>query len=288
MLAVVAITLAAAAGAVVALGLVWAVQERVLFQPSGPPWPAGDGARRVDYRADDGAPLFAYVVDEARGTAPAAARGALVAFHGNADLAGWLVPWARELSRRTGRLVVLAEYRGYAGLPGPPRVEGVRRDARAALRLTTETLGVPPARVALYGHSLGSAVATELAAEAGASTLLLESPFTSARAMARLAARPIAAAWPLVGRIPYDTEARVRALDAPVWVAHGERDVIVPVAMGRAVHAAARRPGELLLVPDAGHNDVWDVAGERYWAWVERALGAADPPRAAPAVTTPP
>jgi fermentation-respiration switch protein FrsA (DUF1100 family) len=55
-------------------------------------------------------------------------------------------------------------------------------------------------------------------------------------------------------------------------VVHGERDGVIPVRMGRAVHAAARVPGDLLLVRGAGHNDVRDVAGDAYWAWLRRAL----------------
>jgi hypothetical protein len=42
--------------------------------------------------------------------------------------------------------------------------------------------------------------------------------------------------------------------------------------MGRAVHAAARVPGELLVVPGAGHNDVIDTGGDAYWEWMRRAL----------------
>jgi pimeloyl-ACP methyl ester carboxylesterase len=79
-----------------------------------------------------------------------------------------------------------------------------------------------------------------------------------------------------VARVHFDTHARVAALDAPVWVAHGLVDLIVPARMGIAVHAAARRPGELLLLERAGHNDVVEAGGARYWAWLARALGVTD------------
>ena len=72
--------------------------------------------------------------------------------------------------------------------------------------------------------------------------------------------------------------ARVAAVTAPVWVAHGERDTVIPADMGRAVYAAARVRGRLLLVPDAGHNDVAAVAGEDYWRWIAAALGARTSP----------
>ncbi len=252
---------------VVALIAMWRLQERIVWQPPRlAAYPSGE-ARRIDYRADDGQPLFAFVVGE-----PARAPGVIIAFHGNADLAVWTVPWAAEVQRRTGWAVIVAEYRGYGGLPGSPDYLSSQRDARATYRVAREQLGVDARRIALYGHSLGSAVAAELASEHAPSVLILEAPFTSARDMARRMLAPVAAVWSVVARVHFDTRSTVAALDVPTWVVHGERDGVIPVRMGRAVHAAARVPGELLLVRGAGHNDVRDVAGDAYWGWLRRAL----------------
>lgn len=262
----------------VGVALVLVRQERIVWQP--PRVRAADratptGVERLDYAAADGQPLLAYVV---RPPDSAAAGRVLLAFHGNAELAVWSVPWAAEVARRTGRTVVLPEYRGYAGLPGAPTYPGSALDARAALAATLAHL--PATDVALYGHSLGSAVAGELAAAMAAdrrppTALALESPFTSARAMARvLVHEGMERWWQRISRVHFDTEARVAALDVPVAVAHGALDLIIPASMGRRVHAAARRPGELLVVPRAGHNDVVESGGEAYWTWLARALGA--------------
>lgn len=254
--------------------LLWWRQERILFQPPGRPWPDGDGARRLEYAASDGQRLFGYVVGD-----PGPGRPLVVVFHGNADLAGWWVPWAREVERRTGWSVLLAEYRGYAGVAGEPTYTRSAHDARAAWEAATGTLGARPRDVALFGHSLGSAIATELATEVeregqAPRALLLQSPFTSARAMARIiVARPLLALWSVISRVHFDTEEKVRALRVPVSVSHGERDLLIPVRMGRAVYDAARLKGELLTVPGAGHNDVDDVGGDAYWHWLERSLG---------------
>ena len=271
---------AGAASAVVAftvgMGLVWLRQERIVWQPprvrdADRATPAG--AERVDYAASDGQPLLGYV-----GRPLGARAGVLLAFHGNAELAAWSVPWALEVARRTGYAVVVPEYRGYAGLPGSPDYPCSRLDARAAYRAALDLLGAAPDEVALYGHSLGTALATELAdalADEGMPprALALESPFTSAKAMARVVLSEGAERWwRRISRVHFDTEARVAALDVPVSVAHGRLDLVVPVRMGRQVHARARVPGELLEVPDAGHNDVVETAGERYWGWLGRAL----------------
>ena len=263
------IVLLIAAAALLAAG--WWAQERIAYQPPRVIEPLPAGAQRVVYTGDDGQPLFALVVGAPD---PPARRPAfvLIAFHGNADLAAWLVPWAIETARRTGAAVVLPEYRGYGGLTGRPTAAGIRHDARAANVFARARFG-QEARVAYFGHSLGSAVATELAAEAPPSVLVLESPFTSARAMAGTYGTPLLRwLWPVIGRIPYDTEARGRALDVPLWVAHGDRDRVVPVRQGRAVFAAARRPGELLIIPGGGHNGLAHDGGALYWNWLERAL----------------
>ncbi|MGI9077650.1 MAG: alpha/beta hydrolase [Gemmatimonadaceae bacterium] len=250
------------------LFLAWWRQERITFQPPPPPFEDPGDTPRVQYAAADGTRLFAFLV----GT-PSADRGLILAFHGNADLAVWQIPWARELAARSGWQVMLAEYRGYGGAEGSPTYANAQEDSRAALRYAIESLRIPASRLVLFGHSLGSAVATELATEVNPAALVLQSPFTSARDMARIiVAPPITVAWRLISRIHYDTETRVAALGVPVHVAHGDRDLIVPVRMGRRVHAAAKEKGQLLIINGAGHNDVEDRGGERYWDFFLAAL----------------
>lgn len=258
---------------------VWWRQERIAYQPptDNPVPPAG--IPRVEFTANDGQRLYAHVVKHSTG----ATAGVLVAFHGNADLATWQVPWARQIAERTGWCVFLAEYRGYGGLAGSPGYESVRRDARAAWDYASVHIVSTSSPIALFGHSLGSAIAVELADELGRegavvqpTTLILQSPFTSARDMARIVlTRPVRFLWNLIARVQYDSRTKLQALDIPVWIAHGVRDWLVPVAMGRELYTISRRPGRLLLVGDAGHNDVDERGGELYWQWLSDALEGA-------------
>ena len=256
------------------LGLLWAQQERIVFQPPTvlrgvrSTFDAARDVRQVSYRADDDTRLFGFLIGDLT-----SADRLLIAFHGNADLARHLVPWASTAAQSMRLAVLVPELRGYDGLSGHPTYTGAARDARAALTFVSETLRVSSERVAYFGHSLGSAIATELATENAPSALLLQSPFTSARAMARRIALPgLTLFWPLVSRVHYDTAQRVSTLPVPVSVAHGLRDLIVPARMGREIYAAAALKGELLLVPNAGHNDVADVAPDDYWEWFRRAI----------------
>lgn len=257
------------------LAMLWAFQERVVFQPPAGIAPAHVDARRVEYRASDGATLFAYVVGECRPDSPV-----VLAFHGNADLARWLVPWAMRVVGETRACVVLPEYRGYDGLSPFASYAASSLDARAALDYVRDTFHVPASRTVYFGHSLGTAIAAELAAAAPPRSLILQSPFSTARAMAaRMFLPGLTLFWRLVSRVHFDTISRVRGLRAPVWVTHGDRDIIIPVRMGEEVFAAAAEKGDLLIVHGAGHNDVAEVGGPRYWDWIARAI---DPASTAP------
>ena len=268
--------LAAAAGYFLVLGLLWMQQERIVFQPPlvlrglfSPP-PVGERVRQVSYRAKDGTELFAFLL----GNHERASR-VLIAFHGNADLARNLIPWAEAATRAADVAVLLPEIRGYDGLAGHPTYAAAALDARAAREFVVDALGVPQNRLTYFGHSLGSAIAAELASENPPTTLLLQSPFTSAKAMAKRMILPgLTHFWPIVSRVHYDTVQRVRELTVPVWVSHGLRDRVVPVQMGREVFDAAKVKGELLLVPGAGHNDVAEHAPAEYWKWLRSAVGS--------------
>jgi hypothetical protein len=256
------------------LGLMWMQQERIVFQPPivlrglFAQRAVGDHVRQVSYRAVDGTDLFAFLVGD-----PARAERTLLAFHGNADLARHLIPWAEAATSVADVAVLIPEIRGYDGLAGRPTYLAAADDARAAREYLVGSLGVNGDRVIYFGHSLGSAIAAELARENPPTALLLQSPFSSARAMARRMALPfLTTFWPIVSRVHYDTVQRVKDMSVPVWVAHGTRDHVVPVHMGKEVFESAAVKGELLLVPGAGHNDVAERAPHEYWNWLRMAV----------------
>ena len=256
---------------VVLIVALWRGQVRIIWHPPRVETHVDQEVRRIAYTADDGQRLHAFLIGDL-----ADAPGLLIFFHGNAEVATWRSPWAREVMQHTGWAVLLPEYRGYDGLTGTPSYESSRRDAVAAYRIALQQTGVDSTRIAFYGHSLGSAVAAELATSHRPAALILGSPFTSLREMVRQVAGPmVSTTWRAIGRVRFDTRARVATLDVPVSVSHGDRDLVIPVRMGREVYASARRPAELLIVRGAGHNDVPDIGGDAYWTWLSRALAAA-------------
>ena len=251
-----------------AILLLWVFQEQVVFQPPRVGPTALETARKVRYRASDGVELFGYLVGACQPNS-----AVMIAFHGNADVARWFVPWASNAARATGACVMLPEYRGYDGLGGSPSYETSSLDAKAALEYARENLQVSPDSLVVFGYSLGSAIAAELAAHTSPRALVLQAPFTSTRAMAaRMYVPGLQFFFRVITRVHYNTLARVRALRTQVWVAHGDRDRVVPLQMGKAVFEAAGNRGELLVVRGAGHTDLPEVAGSAYWSWLASAV----------------
>ena len=152
--------------------------------------------------------------------------------------------------------VLLLEYRGYGGNPGTPTEAGLNADAPAGYAALIAS-GVAPRRVILWGKSLGSGIAVHLATEVAVGAVVLESPYTSILAIAQRRFPVVPVAWLLQDR--FDLIGRIAAVHAPVLVMTGERDVIVPPAMGRAVFGAANRPKVLWLAPNAGHNNLTEA-----------------------------
>jgi fermentation-respiration switch protein FrsA (DUF1100 family) len=191
------------------------------------------------------------------------ARVTVLLAHGNAGNISHRLDRARLLQLWLGAGVFLFDYRGYGRSEGTPDEDGTYRDARAAYRHLTEARRIPSERLILFGESLGSAVALDLAVSHPCRGLILESPFTSIRDMARVVL-PFLPVGPLL-RTRYDNISKITRLRVPLLVLHGEDDEIVPLAQGRRLFAAAPEPKRFFAIPGAGHNDTYVGGGEAYW-----------------------
>ena len=222
--------------------------------------------------AEDGVRIHAFYLP-----APAEPRWTVLFAHGNAGNVSHRLDRAVFLQSKLRAAVLLFDYRGYGRSEGSPDEEGTYRDARAAHRWLVEEKRVPPDRLVVFGESLGSAVALDLALSRPCRALVLESPFASVPAMAR-AVYPILPLWPFV-RTRYDNEAKAPRISVPLLVLHGDRDEVVPYAQGRRVFEAAPEPKRFFAIPGASHNDTYVVGGEAYWSAVAGFLETLPPPR---------
>lgn len=186
---------------------------------------------------------------------------ALIWFYGNMETVDVLAPIYRNLQPENLGLLAI-NYRGYGDSEGAATEEGLYRDGEAAWRYLAERPDVDSTRIAVYGRSLGSVVALYLATERNVRAVILDSPFSSARDMARVHYRFLPK---FLIRLSLDNVERASRIQAPLIVFHGTLDRIAPVRMGRAV-AEAGRALELVLIEGAGHNDTYTVGGGEYQA----------------------
>lgn len=185
----------------------------------------------------------------------------LLWFHGNAENIGYGMGRLKFYSR-LGFNVLAVDYRGYGKSEGSPDEAGVYRDADTAYDFLVQGRHLQPQDIIVLGHSLGGAVAVDLASRRGCGGLIVESSFTSAREMARRMFR-----IPLIEYIPktrFDSLAKITQVRAPVLVVHGTRDQVIPFSMGRRLFEAAPEPKFFFPVDGAAHDDIVEVAGERY------------------------
>lgn len=246
------ITIAVAGYATLA-GAMYFGQRRLLYFPDATvPEPASWGVPEMTaVRADtaDGLSLLAWYGPPADDDKPT-----LVYLHGNGGHIGYRGGKVRPYLD-AGYGVLLLSWRGYSGNPGSPTEDGLYHDGRAALSFLAAA-GVPPSRIVLYGESLGSAVAVQMATEQSVAALVLESPFTSTADVAASHYWFMPVQYMVLDR--FETKEKIARVGAPVFIVHGEEDRIVPADHGRALFAAASEPKEARFIPAAGHNDIYD------------------------------
>ena len=145
-------------------------------------------------------------------------------------------------------------------------------DAQAAYDFALPKLPGAIGRIVSYGHSLGSAPAIALAAaNPGIRALIVESGFSNGQAMAE-SANPLGIPVGWLMRQPMLNTKRIATVTAPVLVMHGENDIQIPVAQGRARYAAARGPKQLRIVAGAGHGNVEKALGVQAYSALVRAF----------------
>ncbi|MCC6380070.1 MAG: alpha/beta hydrolase [Burkholderiales bacterium] len=172
-----------------------------------------------------------------------------------------------ENLRSFGFSVLAIDYRGFGKSDGEmPSEEGVYDDAAVAWRWVVAHVPESSKRF-VYGHSLGTAVATQLAvgdaARDGLGGLIIEGGFTSLPEMAKaLAPSWLPIDWLVTQK--FGTIDRIAKVPAPVLIVHGTGDLRVPYRFSEALYAAAREPKRLVLVKGGGHYDTSWVGSAEY------------------------
>jgi len=227
------------------------LHRRVLYQPPtderAERTELPEGAALLEARAADGVTVHALEL-----AAPKATR-TIVHFHGNAETADDNAAFARDLKKR-GFSVVLVEYRGYGRSRGAaPTEEGLYLDAVAVLDALAAR-GVGPDRVVLWGQSLGTGVAAEMAKRGRGARLVLVAPFTSTVDLARRVVPFLPASLVMVDR--FDTLAKATEITIPALVVHGDIDDVIPFEQGERLSKTLPH-ATFLKVPEGRHDNLY-------------------------------
>lgn len=246
------VLIVAYAGLVMAL---FAFQRHLMYQP-GDHLPAPEQTEIPDAQAritepEPGLRLVSWYLP------PAENKPVVLYYHGNAGTIA-----ERDFKaagfRQDGKGIWLTGYRGFAGNPGSPTEQGLYADARAALAALVAD-GIEPGRIILYGESLGTGMAVQMAlelAEKGtpAKAVILEAPFASMGTAAQDRYFYVPAKWLVKDR--YDNLAKIDRIDAPLLIMHGDADGVVRQSHGKRLFEAAKEPKTGFWPAGGGHSNL--------------------------------
>ncbi|MEG4529439.1 alpha/beta fold hydrolase [Microcoleus sp. D2_18a_D3] len=239
--------------------------------PPSPPLPRG-GARGVGTSPQSETRAVAPVPPLNKG----GLGGVVLYLHGNASNVGANVEHAYRF-HRLGLSVFVMDYRGYGKSQGDfPSESQVYEDAQLAWDYLVKQRGINPNQIYLYGHSLGGAIAIDLAVRhPEAAGLIVEGSFTSTRAMVNFQ-KGLFWMFPIDFLLTqrFDSLSKVDRLQMPVLFIHGTADHVVPVEMTKKLFDAAPEPKQLYIVPDGGHTNVAQIGGAEYLQILSQFLGS--------------
>ena len=228
------------------------LERSLIFIPT--PYPVGywegkpAGVEDVQFTAADGAKLHGWYAAHEDPLA------VVLYAHGNAGNITHRIDVLERLHHDLHCTVLLFDYRGYGKSEGKPSEAGVLQDGRAARDWLAERAGVAKDDLVLMGRSLGTSVAVDLAAEAGARGLVLYSGFPSIRDVAAYHYPWLPVRW--VMRTRLDCIGKIQNYQGPLLQAHAEQDEVITVELGRQLYEAAPMQQKIWFTLGASsHND---------------------------------
>ncbi len=246
--------------------LIFPVDQRT--RPLVPPNPAlGLHPRRVETVTADGVRLVGWVMADDH---PDASSVWMLILHGNGENisnTGRTEHYAGL--RALGLNLVAFDYRGYGESEGRPGEAGLYRDADAIWAYLTDSLGVAPRQILIFGHSLGSAVAVDLASRVAPRALVLEGAFTSLADVGRRHYPFIPVT--LLARNRFASAEKIGRVAAPKLLLHARRDEVIPFDLGQRLFSLAPEPKAFVELRGY-HNDAYAADSAAYFGAIARVM----------------
>ena len=162
----------------------------------------------------------------------------IVFFHGNAGTLENRIHKINHFKDMNINFLIIS-WRGFNGNQGKPTEDGLYQDAKSSIRWL-EQKGIIKTNIILYGESLGTGIATQLAQNNNFAGVILESPFTSMID----AAKNVYPYFPIsiLLKDKYENDKKIKNIKSPILIMHGENDKIVPFWMGKKIYELANKP----------------------------------------------
>ena len=176
-------------------------------------------------------------------------------FHGNSfDIGERAFKIKKFIDKGYG--VLIFAYRGFSGNKGKPNENNIYNDSKIIIKWLKKTLSIEENNIILYGESLGTGVAIEMAQKRNFRSVILEAPFTSITEIAKKM-YPI---YPVKFLIwdKFDNLSKINSIFSPILFIHGKKDEIVPFEMGERLYNSYKNKKENLFVDEAMHNNLYD------------------------------
>lgn len=248
------------------IAVMYLMQRSMIYYPDTNRPADVDGVERAKVHTSDGLTLEGFYLP------PVETGGRIVVFfHGNAGHYGHRL-YKAALLNSAGYGVLLVGYRGYGGNPGSPHEEGFYRDGRAFMDWVQKEKAVSSDRLVLYGESIGSGAATQMAVEYDISGLVIEASFASLLDMAGRHYPFLPVRLLLKDRFLNDQ--KIGKINAPLLIVYTENDRVVPSASTRKLFDAAIEPKEIVDIPQAHHNNLYEHGAAEYVLNFISGLGA--------------
>jgi len=221
---------------------------------------ANEAFREIHVRTQDGVDLKSWY-------APATKKPyTIVFFHGNADALRTAAQIADPYIA-AGYGFLLVEYRGYSGLSGKPTETGLYNDARANLQ-DLIARGIDSKHLVLFGHSLGTGIAVQMATEFHVGGLMLLAPYLSIPKIAQVDFPFLPSSYLALDR--FDNEKKVKLIHTPLLIMNGAEDQVIPPSHGFRLYSLANEPREFNSLAGRGHNDTFGEFAPLSLDWIER------------------
>ncbi len=185
----------------------------------------------------------------------------IVFFHGNAG------NYSDRLFKVKGYMeagygVLLAEYRGYGGNLGEPSEQGFYQDGRAYIDWLLYEKGFTPKEIVIYGESIGSGTAVQMASEYDIAGLILEVPFAS---LLEIASRQ----YPFIPvkyllKDHFMNIEKIADINTPLIILHGQKDKVIPFSSAKTLFDAANEPKKFIDFPQGNHNNLYDFGASSH------------------------